>query len=102
MRQAYYAAVHLAIALTVCAPPEGPQFVDVPVLTSRLNETSWLADIVNRCNERGAGFGYDRDRSVRGHETVHQVNAMLRNARGGPAHAQCFYVLEQLGYKPGD
>lgn len=62
-------------------------FVDVPVLTRRVAEESFLADIVNRCQSPSLGSGRPTD----GHESTHMLNSQLRNQHGG--HVNAFYVM---------
>lgn len=63
--------------------------IDVPVVQNRVNESSVYADIMNRADRPELG----NSRSTNGHETVHQLNSQLRNARGGGS-VNAFYLLE--------
>jgi hypothetical protein len=63
------------------------KFIDVPVLTQRLPESSFLADIVNRCRNPVL----DEQRPTNGHESTHMLNSQLRNQHGGKVNA--LYVM---------
>jgi hypothetical protein len=88
-----FAFVLLCLLLPGLAHGQGLTFVDVPIASARLNEQSFLADIVNRCDPRGFnGPILDTgSRPTDGHESTHRLNAYLRNQRGGNTNA--FYVM---------
>ena len=84
----------LIVALVVvgdCLGQEIPKFIDVPLLSHRLNENTLFADIVNRCHQPSLGNG----RATDGHESTHMMNSQLRNQIGRRVNA--FYVLYGRG-----
>lgn len=66
-----------------------PAFIQVPVVSSRVNEQSVYADIINRCESPDLSNG----RATNGHESTHMLQAQIRNANGGIG-INAFYLLE--------
>jgi hypothetical protein len=79
--------MHAMLAISLIATAPDLEFVEVPVVTERIREDSFLADIVNRTRSPFM----ESSRPTTGHETTHALNSELRNQRGGGVNA--FYVM---------
>ena len=64
-----------------------PQFVDVPQVSKRISEDSLYADVINHSRNPVL----NESRATNAHETVHMINADLRNAKPGQ-RVNAFYV----------
>lgn len=71
-------------------------FLDVPIVSNRINENSYYADIINHC--RNPVLNHDRDTNA--HESIHMLNSAIRNAHSdyGRNKINAFYVLNGKGY----
>lgn len=75
--------------------PEPPKptlsFIEVPVISKRINEDSVYADIINRSKNPVL----NETRPTNGHETTHMLNSQIRNESG---KGNGFYVTQGRGF----